>query len=83
MHGDESSVWMLNPQESKARRDILSSLFSRRAVLDLEDVILRKARAPRPSTRLPAAAEAFCDLKPIPLVFPVLNPRCWNAALDR
>ncbi|GJE97483.1 cytochrome P450 [Phanerochaete sordida] len=45
MHGDESSVWMLNPQESKARRDILSPLFSRRAVLDLEDVILQKIKA--------------------------------------
>ncbi|EKM57484.1 uncharacterized protein PHACADRAFT_206389 [Phanerochaete carnosa HHB-10118-sp] len=45
MRGDESSFWMTDPEKSKTRRDMLLPLFSRRAVLDMEDVVLRKVKA--------------------------------------
>lgn len=42
MHEDESSFCFIDPKAAKARRDILLPLFSRRAILELQDVILTK-----------------------------------------
>jgi cytochrome P450 len=41
-HEDETSFCFIDPEEAKARRDIMSPLFSRKAVSKLQGVIRRK-----------------------------------------
>ena len=41
-HEDGASTFLIDPQAAKARRDIMSPLFSRRAILELEYVIQEK-----------------------------------------
>lgn len=41
---DESSFGFTDPGKSKARREILNPLFSRRAIISLEHVIQHKVR---------------------------------------
>ena len=44
---DESTIGFCDPKEAKIRRDIISPLFSRRAILKLEGVIQDKVQTLR------------------------------------
>jgi cytochrome P450 len=41
-HLDQSSLCFIDPAEAKVRRDIISQLFSRKAILQLQTIIKHK-----------------------------------------
>ncbi len=46
---DDSTVGVIDVEKHKKRRDTLSPLFSRRAILKLENVVQEKVSSPKPT----------------------------------